>query len=566
MNERGWNSYVCFFEPHLCADNEQRTMTSLHLEVRQDKQISRKRFIFLQTQFGDMTIPPSIGELVENKISPINNSTDSLGLNVVLPNRTGEMKADGSGIDAKHEGILVIPSPGFTLKTQSYKNVKVFINVCYNDMIEKKSMKKKLDDSGKEIEGLNIPISMGAMRTCDDKAGNSCVVVDAIVHTSIEDDIRNDKSGYQRDVVCQVLMNCFDQKYPTHAPLDKRYKLPKMKYIGFVDTRDGSIIRKQSEHSEVCKQMVKDTRLIPKIEEIQSTKNESQNELNFPSFSIFVIITETEEKGIDEYIKLVGGECEMFHLNAWNKHIPLCLNSTDIHSFPTHIVIRATAKSIEIDAMKMQLSSFVLTAQLGEKKIDTVLPFSVDTRDVDCVYDEDQSELKLTCKIVSSPIGENPDPGSHQWSFAQGIAKNEKSKSKSSSKPNGLPETSEVKEDHDPYHLQPVYKWKQNSSMSHLDSKDETLPEDGFHEKDCLSQYIMQKQEEERREKIERHENENHTMKNHPDFPSESKSLSYDHLPMTDADLAHEQMLREIELILKEGDDFFENDLWYRLL
>lgn len=510
-------------------------------------------------------ILPSVANLVGDSRSQAEGS-DSLGLNVMLPNRSGEMRADGSGIDVKHEGILVSPAPGFTLKTKNRENVKVFINICYNDMIEKQSKKKKLDETGKEIEGLNLPLSMGSMRTCNDKAENACIVVDAIVNTSIRDDISNDKSGCHRDVVCQVLINCFDQKYPTHAPLDRRYKLPKMSYFGFVDKRDGSVTRKQNEYSELCKQMVKDTRLIPKIEEIQSKRNEVRDEWNLPFFSISFILSKDKEIKIEDYRKLVGGDIEMFQLNSWKKKIPLCLNSADICPTPTAIIVKAIVKSDVVHAMTIQLSSFILTVKLEEKKIETVLPCAVDTHDLDCIYDEEKSELTLTLGTLSTPIDEKPDPGSHQWSFAQGIKSKEKTESKGAINQNTIAEISKRKEDQDPFHLQPIYKWKRNSSTNKSDSNEEILPEDGFHSKDCISQYIMKRQEEERQDKIERHRNESDTKTDSPDTHSKSMSYSEDCLPMTDADLLHEQVIKEIESMLKQDCEIFENDLWYRVL
>jgi len=42
--------------------------------------------------------------------------------------------------------------------------VKVFINICIHDVIDKPGVKKRLDDKGEEVEGINIPMSVGANR------------------------------------------------------------------------------------------------------------------------------------------------------------------------------------------------------------------------------------------------------------------------------------------------------------------------------------------------------------------------------------------------------------------
>jgi hypothetical protein len=76
----------------------------------------------------------------------------------------------------------------------------------------------------------------------------------------------------------------------------------------------------------------------------------------------------------------------------------------------------------------------------------------------------------------------------------------------------------------------------------------------------------MKRQEEERQDKIERHRNESDTKTDSPDTHSKSMSYSEDCLPMTDADLLHEQVIKEIESMLKQDCEIFENDLWYRVL
>jgi pre-RNA processing PIH1/Nop17. len=208
---------------------------------------------------------------------------DSQGLSKLkLPGSTSILKPDGSGFEEDHSGILIEPTPGFVIKTRSGDS-KVFINVCYCDKVEKPGIKHKLDDDGKEVEGWNVPLSMGPIRKCLDKANNRCNVVDAVVHPSLQDDIQLDTSGSHRNFICQILMQCFDRKYKELSPLYKKYTLPNTKYIGYVNVETGEVVRKMCKDVEVCKQYIKDTSSRPKIlQEISQSPTIIENKVASP--------------------------------------------------------------------------------------------------------------------------------------------------------------------------------------------------------------------------------------------------------------------------------------------
>ena len=48
---------------------------------------------------------------------------------------------------------------------------KVFINICQHEGVEKPVMVKRLNEEGEEVEGLNVPLSIGPPRACDDAKG-----------------------------------------------------------------------------------------------------------------------------------------------------------------------------------------------------------------------------------------------------------------------------------------------------------------------------------------------------------------------------------------------------------
>lgn len=128
-----------------------------------------------------------------------------------------------------------------------------------HEAIDAPAMKKKLDENGEEVEGMNIPMSVGAPVWSEDKKGAKCVIYDIIVNPIVITEATADKTGKYRDFICQLGMQYLEQKYKEE--LDKRYKLPKLKYMG--DT--------------IASQMIQDRKSMPKIEEVSSTTNPSSS-------------------------------------------------------------------------------------------------------------------------------------------------------------------------------------------------------------------------------------------------------------------------------------------------
>ncbi len=76
-------------------------------------------------------------------------------------------------MSSENVGSVVIPSPGFVLKGLSEGDKKVFVNVCYSNMV----WSPHEDSAGR----IRIPLSLGPMESDRDKKGNDCTVIDIIV-------------------------------------------------------------------------------------------------------------------------------------------------------------------------------------------------------------------------------------------------------------------------------------------------------------------------------------------------------------------------------------------------
>jgi hypothetical protein len=160
----------------------------------------------------------------------------------------------------KQKGLEIQPIPGFVYKTlRADDKKKVIINITSHEILEKPAVKKKLDKDGNEVEGINIPISVGIGREETDKSGIPCLVYDLIVNPEVIQEVDEDKTGKYRDFICQLGLQSLEQKY--QQSLEKKYKLPKLKYFGDLEN--------------IPKQVIQDRKSAPKIEEVKKSVGKS---------------------------------------------------------------------------------------------------------------------------------------------------------------------------------------------------------------------------------------------------------------------------------------------------
>lgn len=201
---------------------------------------------------------------------------------VMMPGGLSSMSE--GGLKEEQRGIEIIPNPGFTIKTRCLKaNKKVFINVCTNEELDMPGLKKRLNDKGEEVEGYNVPMSVGPVRACQDKSGADSMVFDMVVNPKVMEEIREDLTGKQRDFICQLGMQCGESKYKLE--LDKRYKLPNLDYLG-----------------EKTSQWIKDRKAAPKIEEISSSSSSLSSKSNASKSNVSKPATAGKEAVSTPYI------------------------------------------------------------------------------------------------------------------------------------------------------------------------------------------------------------------------------------------------------------------------
>ncbi|CAM9119874.1 unnamed protein product [Ectocarpus sp. 6 AP-2014] len=187
------------------------------------------------------------------------DSTDGADMDINLP---GGAKLGAGGVKDKTNGIVISPRPGFVIKTKLVdKGMKVFVNVCQHERIGESSMVKKLDKEGQEVEGLNIPMSVGPPSVDKDNAGLECIVYDVIINPKTIEECGADKTGGQRDWVCHLAMQSVMSKHDCR--LDPKYKLPKLTFKG-------------NKEEGPAKQRIRDDSARPQISELRAGDGKEQ--------------------------------------------------------------------------------------------------------------------------------------------------------------------------------------------------------------------------------------------------------------------------------------------------
>jgi len=520
---------------------------------------------------------------------------------VLLPDGTSILNSDGSGLDRIHDGIFIEPQSGFTIKTKSGKQQKLFINVTFHDAIEEPGTKKKLDEKGKEVEGLNVPLSMGPIRKCSDKSGNVCLVVDGIVNPVIRKEMEEDTTGSQRNFVCQLLMQCFDQKYKDLAPLDRKYSLPKMDYIGYIHVTSGEICRKKSDKVEVIKQYVRDTRSTPKIEEIDRPKcdnraNDSISKQGTPrsppiDLHVSLQLLNGQVLSVQQYLDIIknstGSRNEMLPCilpdEEWDKSFPFIFDiGQDEEYCVTQMIVKASIQESDLNSMTVSASLYSLHLSGSSfQPTQCILPFLVESKNVTCSVDKETLEVCVSMAVFvqTTKKDHNADVGSGPWLIARALSggkANPKAQRKSSQDQKDLGKnavsdiSTDIMQENDPFHFQSLFPWKRYQSSGKQQGSLDGLPEDRFHKKDSVSQHLMEQQEEDKsqKKKLSQDDREEHLRENDVEYINAADfKTSRRKSATTNDDGEHQEFLERAEGMVKRCMDVeVNNTYWYKML
>lgn len=187
---------------------------------------------------------------------------------------------------------------------------KVFLNICTHPLIAVPGKRRGLDEgTGKEIDGWRLPMSLGELRPCYDKMGKTAVAADCVLNPSVVREMNADSNYFH--CVCDFIVECASRKFGQtwfggHG-LDRKFKLPKMKYAGYVDETTGPPAIPgdvQPIHGSVAKQRVKGhggkSSIIEELDCSPSKHTDSRNNVSLVT-TIASGVEVAPARGIDGY-------------------------------------------------------------------------------------------------------------------------------------------------------------------------------------------------------------------------------------------------------------------------
>ncbi len=407
-------------------------------------------------------------------------------------------------------GLEVIPTPGFVLKTQTLSDgSKVFVNVCSSDLLPLPALKKRLDEEGNEVEGVNMPLSIGPPREVVDKSGKPCTVYDTVCHPIVLEEADADKTGAQRDELCQLILKRIEVK--NAETLNPQYKLPRTSYVGTVmpqrirDTSKDLII----EEIEAPEKGSDDPGIIGNPVSIEKKEYLSQMSPTPRSSMSYTVNGIWKGRRQDITSLSLDDTVEESH-EKWPSWMEVDL----VGLSPQDCTLENTAK------LHVKVSPFEACIDVaGYNSVSVLFPFVTLPRTAVCELNPHENVLVLRVRVDLRPVYAGPDPGSHPWMLSHALSGGNAhqdvnlAQSEMDSKPRELQPNSIIYGDDDKAHdafqehrfnvgrggALHENSFPRDSGLA-TDEK-EVLPEDKFHQKDAVSRYILQQRQHEQQHK-----------------------------------------------------------------
>lgn len=393
----------------------------------------------------------------------------------------------------------------------------MFINLCQHAELAIPALKKRLNEDGEEVEGMNIPLSVGPAKEGKDKSGVPCTIYDVIVNPQVLQDVLEDSTGKHRDFICQLAIQSVEQKYKIN--LDKRYKLPKIRYLG-----------------EITSQMIQDRKNMPKIEEIEvkgssktsqpkkPAKSEPKPIIKEPDRPVLYtlhwkyednneVLFEDNSAQVQEYeMKIASSNSAPSNPSSKPYSEPLTLPDDGVKSFVFRTLIDVKLVN-DPKHISLSVSTFRFDLKLpGYLPCNFYFPCSMDVASNSSVTSilhrlpgyTQVVELVVIIPVDLTPWGTLPDPGSKPWLVAEALKGDDSNTSASSKVNSTIAEKEEYPEEK--FHIRLPDNVDKYTGVKYAADHSDEFPEDRFHRQDAVSQYILEQREKDIKAKWEKHE------------------------------------------------------------
>lgn len=426
------------------------------------------------------------------------------------PDRDAPITIPGQKKPEDTPGVDIHPEPGFVLKTKRVGDgLKTFLNICQHEALAKPAVKKRLDEDGNEVEGMNCPMSIGPARTGKDKEGKDCLIFDMIVNPAVLEDCGKADGGKHKDFICQMGMQVIEGKH--NMELDKRYKLPKIKYMG-----------------EVVPQRIQDRAKMPNIEEVSPSS--SGNKTKKKAVSV------VEE--LKPLVQLEGvarwSSGQTLQDACWDKQYVEPIEeppqgATGFVVSTTVALENLATGAVKVEDVGIAVSPYKVQLTLPDHKpLILALPAAIIPSDVTCALTRPEGStrrvsLTLTLPLLLNAPANVVDAGSKQWLVSQAmrgrddgnpyLPEEEDDEGKENKKSDDANKDGAVEEDalpEDRFHLKLPKDVDQYTGVKNEGAAEEEdlLPEDRFHKADAQSSFHINQRDQSIKDKWSKHAEE----------------------------------------------------------
>jgi len=183
-----------------------------------------------------------------------------------------------------------------------------------------------------------------------------------------------------------------------------------------------------------------------------------------------------------------------------NLSVPLVCNPSSINKFQV-ISIKVTAKITYLKSNDLRLEASTYAIYLSTENIrqdKLILPFCIKPESVRCRFQEENETIEILADVSSVKMEDGPDVGSRPWTLVNALSiENTSEESKILGGSNNLNQKEK----------NTIEDTIEKEGCRTGEAKNE-FPEDKFHDKDAMSQYMMKLQEEERKSKTDKFDRE----------------------------------------------------------
>ena len=371
---------------------------------------------------------------------------------------------------------------------------------------------------------MNIPMSVGAGRKAEDKSGVECMVYDIIVNPDVVAEASSDKSGKYRDFVCQLGMQCIEQKY--QLTLDRRYKLPKLQYLGEPEAQtiqDRSKMPGIEEVSRDSASVQKATAARLKKEKAMEAEAAAAAAAMERVLHYRAAWTLMEGTAVDA----AAGE-RVLDLSHSDYREPMLEVDADVAGIT--FTAEVEAYDLDLSRVDVRVSPYRLFVKVpGFKPVSLYLPCAVHPVNIACSLHRREGYAGLIDLCIQLPVargewGETVDAGSKPWLLSHALAGGgdtvdsnpyDDSADMSGTDPNAEAAEATEQAPADLYHLNLPASIDAYSTAGPAD--DDELPEDRFHKSDATSQYHIGQRESAVQDKWDKHAADKKEREENPD-------------------------------------------------